>query len=75
MDIKRVVWDCGCSIMPWCTDMVGDLIHWPVTASEREEKNIRDVPRDPIPIDDFLRVLKHRRKKGTVGYEFKVGLL
>lgn len=41
-------------------------------SAAREEKRITEVSRDPIPVSDFLDVLKRKRKKGVLSIEFKV---
>ena len=55
----------------WCFDYVHKYIH--SIAAAREEKSITEVSRDPIPLEDFLDVLKKKRRKGTLAIEFKVG--
>ena len=55
----------------WCWHKIKHYVAMSDSAAI-EEKNITEIRRDPIPTEEFVDVLKVRKRKGILAIEFKV---
>ena len=68
---KRAVAGLPRSRAMWCWQKIKHYVAMSNSAAV-EEKILTEISRDPIPMEEFVDVLKVRKRKGILAVEFKV---